>query len=169
MRRRRESEHPIKGRRASRRKGPLKLPLKESEERYGLVTEAVGEGIYDWDIELNTLFVSPRLIEIFNFERAGLKSSADWVSRVHPDDLEGYSAALRTCFKQRLVKFECEYRIKAADGNYIWIEDHGRPVRNEAGRTIRLVGAVSDISRRHQAERALRDREQELSAVLDAI
>ena len=34
---------------------------RESEERYGLVTEAVGEGIYDWNIELNTLFVSPRL------------------------------------------------------------------------------------------------------------
>jgi PAS domain S-box-containing protein len=147
----------------------LELPLRESEERYGLVTEAVGEGIYDWNIELNTLFVSPRLIEIFNFERAGLKSSADWVSRVHPDDMEGYSAALRTCFKQRAVKFECEYRIKAADGNYIWIEDHGRPVRNEAGRTVRLVGAVSDISRRHQAERALRDREHALSAVLDTI
>ena len=147
----------------------LERSLRESEERYGLVTEAVGEGIYDWNIELNTLFVSPRLIEIFNFERAGLKSSTDWVSRVHPDDLESYSAALRTCFKQRLVKFESEYRIKAADGNYLWIEDHGRPVRNEAGRTIRLVGAVSDISRRHQAERALRDREQELSAVLDTI
>jgi len=147
----------------------LERSLRESEERYGLVTEAVGEGIYDWNIELNTLFVSPRLIEIFNFERAGLKSSTDWVSRVHPDDLESYSAALRTCFKQRLVKFECEYRIKAADGNYLWIEDHGRPVRNEAGRTIRLVGTVSDISRRHQAERALRDREQELSAVLDTI
>jgi PAS domain S-box-containing protein len=147
----------------------LEQSLRESEARYGLVTEAVAEGIYDWNIELNTLFVSPRLMEIFNFERAGLKSSGDWVARVHPDDLEGYSAALRTCFKQRLAKFECEYRIKAADGNYLWIEDHGRPVRNGAGRTIRLVGAVSDISRRHQVERALRDREHELSAVLDTI
>src|SRR6266404_3003512 len=147
----------------------LEQSLRESEARYGLVTEAVAEGIYDWNIELNTLFVSPRLMEIFNFERAGLKSSGDWVTRVHPDDLESYSAALRNCFKQRLAKFECEYRIKAADGNYLWVEDHGRPVRNGAGRTIRLVGAVSDISRRHQVERALRDREHELSAVLDTI
>ena len=139
------------------------------EERYELVTEAVAEGIYDWNIELNTLYVSPRLIEIFNFERMGLRSSADWVARVHPDDLGGYSAALRSCFKQRLAKFECEYRIRAADGNYLWIEDHGLPVHNDAGRTIRLVGAVSDISRRHQAERTLLDREHELSAVLDAI
>jgi PAS domain S-box-containing protein len=147
----------------------LEQSLIDREARYGLVTEAVAEGIYDWNIELNTLFVSPRLMEIFNFERAGLKSSGDWVARVHPDDLEGYSAALRTCFKHRLPKFECEYRIKAADGNYLWIEDNGRPVRNGAGRTIRLVGAVSDISRRHQVEGALRDREHELSAVLDTI
>jgi PAS domain S-box-containing protein len=147
----------------------LEQSLRDSEERYAFVTEAVAEGIYDWNIELNTLFVSPRLMEIFNFERSGLQSSADWVARVHPDDLEGYSNALRACFKQRLPKLECEYRIKAADGDYLWVEDHGRPIRNEAGRTIRLVGAVSDISRRHQAEQALRDRDHELNAVLDTI
>src|SRR5258705_12933085 len=147
----------------------LEQSLRESEARYGLVTEAVAEGIYDWNIELNMLFVSPRLMEIFNFERAGLKSSGDWVARVHPDDLEGYSAALRTCFKQRLAKFEWEYRIKAADGDYLWIEDHGRPVRKGAGRTIPLLGGVNNINRRHQVERARRHREHQIRGGLGTI
>jgi PAS domain S-box-containing protein len=147
----------------------LRRSMKGGEQPYAMVIEAVAEGIYDWNIELNTLFVSSRLIEIFNFERAGLKSSADWVARVHPDDLQNYSMAVRTCFKQRLSKFECEYRIKAADGNYLWVQDRGLPVRDAAGRTIRLVGGISDISHRRQVEQALRDREQQLSAVLDAI
>src|SRR4051812_12629235 len=64
----------------------LERSLRESEERLGLVTEAVAEGIYDWNVELNKLFVSPRLMEIFSFEGSGLKSSGDWVARVHPDD-----------------------------------------------------------------------------------
>jgi PAS domain S-box-containing protein len=142
--------------------------LRESEERYALVSQAVAEGIYDWNIELNSLFVSSRLMEIFGFEGPGL-TSEDWYRRVHPDDMKSYRTALRDCFKQRALKIECQYRIKAADGNYRWVEDHGLPIRNKAGRASRLVGAVSDISRRHQTEQSLRDRDQELDAVLDTI
>ena len=125
----------------------LERSLRETEERYALVSKAVAEGIYDWNIEQDSLFVSPRLMEIFSFEGAGL-TSKDWNERVHPDDMESYRTALRDCFKQRSPKLECQYRIRAADGNYRWVEDHGLPIRNDAGRTIRLVGAVSDISRR---------------------
>ena len=146
----------------------LEQSLRESEERHALVSQAVAEGIYDWNIELNSLFVSSRLMEIFSFEGPGL-TSEDWYRRVHPDDMESYRTALRDCFRQRALKIECQYRIKAADGNYRWVEDRGLPIRNKAGRAIRLVGAVSDISRRHQTEQALRDRDQELDAVLDAI
>src|SRR6478736_7643458 len=118
--------------------------LRESEERYALVSQAVAEGIYDWNIELNSLFVSSRLMEIFGFEGPGL-TSEDWYRRVHPDDMENYRTALRDCFRQRALKIECQYRIKAADGNYRWVEDHGLPIRNKAGRAIRLVGAISDV------------------------
>jgi PAS domain S-box-containing protein len=146
----------------------LERSLRESEERYALVSQAVAEGIYDWNIELNSLFVSSRLIEIFSFAGPGL-TSEDWYRRVHPDDKESYRTALRDCFKQRALKLECQYRIRAADGNYRWVEDHGLPIRNKVGRAIRLVGAVSDISRRRQTEQELRDRDQELAAVLDTI
>ena len=146
----------------------LEQSLRASEERYALVTEAVAEGIYDWNIVSNSLYVSPRLMKIFGLEGTGLTSEA-WNARVHPEDMESYRTALRNCFKQRSSKLECQYRIEAADGIYRWVEDHGLPIRNKAGRTIRLVGAVSDITRRHETEQALRDRDQELNAVLDAI
>jgi PAS domain S-box-containing protein len=146
----------------------LEQSLRASEERYSLVAEAVAEGIYDWNIETNALFVSPRLMEIFSFEGTSL-TSYSWNARVHPEDSEGYRTALRDCFKRRSSKLECRYRIKAADGTYRWVEDHGLPIRNKAGRAIRLVGAVSDITLRHQTEQALRDRDQELDTVLDTI
>src|SRR5271163_1576887 len=146
----------------------LEQSLRASEERYALVTEAVAEGIYDWNIESNSLYVSPRLMQIFGFRRNSLTSEI-WNARVHPEDIENYRIALRNCFKQRTAKLECRYRIKAADGTYRWVEDHGLPIRNESGRTIRLAGAVSDITRRHEIEQALRDRDQEFNAVIDAI
>jgi PAS domain S-box-containing protein len=146
----------------------LERSLRENEERYALVSEAVAEGIYDWNIKLNTLFVSPRLMEIFGFEGSGL-TSEDWNHRLHPDDTKNYRTALRDCFKQKTLKLECQYRIKAADGNYRWVEDHGLPIRNEAGWVIRLVGAVSDISRRRQTEQALRDSEQRYALAMQAV
>ena len=146
----------------------LERSLRESEERYALVSQAVAEGIYDWNLELNSLFVSPRLMEIFGFEEAGL-TSKDWYGRVHPEDMESYRTALRECFKQRSLKLECQYRIRAADGNYRWVEDCGLPIRNEPGRTIRLVGAVSDISHRRQIEQALLDSEQRYALAMRAV
>jgi PAS domain-containing protein len=58
--------------------------LRASEERYGLVIQAVAEGIYDWDIERNSLRPSARLIEIFGFHGRDL-TAADWNELVHPE------------------------------------------------------------------------------------
>jgi len=41
--------------------------LRDSDERYGLVIRAVAEGIYEWDIERNALWPSPRLIDMLAF------------------------------------------------------------------------------------------------------
>src|SRR5579862_6744982 len=126
------------------------------EERYRLVCEAVAEGIYEWDIERNALFPSGRLIEIFGFEGRSLGAD-DWNEIVHPQDFPRYRAALRACFRGVTARLDCEYRIRHSDGAYRWIEDRALPVRNAAGRATRLVGAVSDVTERKEAERALRE------------
>ncbi|MGC2411413.1 MAG: GAF domain-containing protein [Stellaceae bacterium] len=126
------------------------------EERYALVCQAVAEGIYEWDIERNTLSPSARLIEIFGFEGRSLGAD-DWNTIVHPDDFPIYRAALRDCFRGVTARLNCEYRIRHSDGAYRWIEDRALPIRNMAGRAIRLVGAVSDVTERKEAEHALRE------------
>ena len=141
--------------------------LRENEERYSRVSEAVAEGIYDWNIADNSLHVSDRLLEIFGFE--GRLTSRNWYSRVHPDDAEAYRDALRECFRGKTAKIACEYRIKARDGKYRWVEDHGLPIRDAAGRAIRLVGCVSDVSKRRSMEEALRNSEQRYASAMQAI
>ena len=126
--------------------------LRDSNERYGLVNQAVAEGIYDWDIARDTLWVSPRLIELFGWEKDsgrgdGDRPSQDWNARVHPDEFESYRSALRANLKGETARMQCEYRIRLISGEYRWVEDHALPVRDERGRAVRLVGAVSDISR----------------------
>jgi PAS domain S-box-containing protein len=141
--------------------------LRENEERYSRVTEAVAEGIYDWNIADNSLHVSDRVMEIFGFE--GQLTSGDWYSRVHPDEAEIYREALRECFRGKTAKVACEYRIKARDGSYRWVEDRGLPIRDAAGRAIRLVGCVSNVTARRSMEEALRNSEQRHATAMQAI
>jgi two-component system NtrC family sensor kinase len=142
--------------------------LRESEERYGLVSKAVAEGIYEWDVEHNSLWVSSRLIEIFGFRGRNL-TAADWNDLVHPQDFPKYSTALRDCFKSVRARLDCEYRVRHSDGQYRWIEDRGVPVRNASGRAVRLVGAVSDVSARKEADEALREALEQQTATAEVL
>src|SRR5262249_10860580 len=58
---------------------------REALERYTLVTQAAGEGVYEWDIVRNAVTASPRLLEIFGLPEAGF-GTTDWRELVHPDD-----------------------------------------------------------------------------------
>jgi len=140
--------------------------LRDSEARYALVTEAATEGIYDWNIAGNELYVSPRLNELFGFETGEL-TSQDWYARVHSDERETYRRALASHFKGSERHLHCEYRILIKSGEYRWVLDHGLAVRNQAGRAVRLVGSVSDISARKAAEMALRERTDDLTESLE--
>ena len=141
--------------------------LRENEERYSHVTEAASEGIYDWNINDNTLYVSERVMELFGFD--GYLTSQDWFSRVHPDDAEDYREELRECFRGKSGKVACEYRIRVRDGDFRWVEDRGLPIRDPGGRTIRLVGCISDVTKKRSMEDALRDSEQRHSTAMQAM
>jgi PAS domain S-box-containing protein len=135
--------------------------LRESNDRYGLVSQAAAEGIYDWDISQNRLWVSARLIELFGWEEpdsgTGERPSQDWNARVYPEDFESYRAALRAALKGQTARLHCEYRIRLSNGDYRWVEDNAVPVRDGQGWAVRLVGAVSDVTDRKQGEQELRE------------
>ena len=135
--------------------------LRATEERHALVIEAVAEGIYDWNIADNRLWVSHRLIELFGWEDAGAgageRPSQEWNARVHPEDFETYRAALRAALKGETSRLICEYRIRLGGDEFRWVEDHAVPVRDESGWAVRLVGAVSDVTERKERERELQE------------
>ena len=146
----------------------LSSRLRESESRLALVTDAVAEGIYEWNIETNALWQSQRLAKIFGLEGRELKA-ADWNELVHSEDFERYRNALRDCFKGIAGRLDCEYRVKHADGSYRWLEDRAVPVRNAAGLAIRLVGAVTDVTGRKESEYALREALEQQTATSEVL
>jgi PAS domain S-box-containing protein len=144
------------------------VTLRRDQARYEQVTKAVSEGLYDWNIESNDLQVSEHLNALFDFAEGELNAS-DWVARLHPDDFVLYRAALRSHLTGATSVLDTEYRIRDKANVYRWVQDRGIATRNHAGRAVRLVGAVSDIAIRKNAEQALRDSEERYSLAMSAI
>ena len=136
--------------------------LREAEERYALATSAALEGIYEWDLEAGTLFLTEQA-KTFRPRRR----RTDPCRMEYPRSrrrLPGYRAAIIDHFKGRAPRLEHEYRIVDAEGGYKWVLDRGVGVRNANGRVTKVVGALSDITRRKLAEievRRARDQAEE--------
>jgi diguanylate cyclase (GGDEF)-like protein/PAS domain S-box-containing protein len=75
---------------------------------------------------------------------------------VHPDDRALREAAWQAHLAGHSPTYECEFRIRHADGHWLWLLARGRAVeRDDAGRALRVAGVRIDITRRKQAELAL--------------
>ena len=130
---------------------PPRDVLLTAETRLALITETVTEGIYDWNVITDALWVSDRLKAILGITEPHFISRG-WGGRIHPDDLPGYKTAIVAHFKGETERHSYEYRILRGSGDYFWIADTGRCIRGEDGRAVRMIGAIRDITRRKLAE-----------------
>ena len=138
---------------------------RQSEERFALAVAGANDGILDWDIVNDSMYVSERAMCLVGLEPAThLSTRADWAAlvmpRFHPDDAERLNVELRGNAHDPAESHEGEYRVRGADGAYRWLRFRGRSVRNAEGRAIRWAGSVSDVNTLKQTEAALRRSEE---------
>jgi PAS domain S-box-containing protein len=104
----------------------------------------------------NTVFYSPRWKAMLSYADAEIGATADaWMRLVHPDDIQRVSAELAVHRDGLTEHFESEYRVRCADGSYLWVLCRGLAVRDAAGRALRIAGSQTDISRRKSVEAQL--------------
>ena len=93
-----------------------------------------------------------------------------WESRLHPDDKAQVLAAQQLHLQGQTESFEATYRLRHADGHWVWIFDRGRVVERDAqGVPLRMVGTHMDVSLSMRAQEALRRSEESLSITLMSI
>ncbi len=138
-----------------RRAAASEKALRESEERYALAMEGANEGHWDWDIPTDRLFLSPKMKMLGGQNpESEIESRAEWRAKthIHPDDEARFEERLREHFEGRTARFECEYRVRHADGKWCWLLARGRCLRDSTGRPVRLVGSVMDVTSQKQAQ-----------------
>lgn len=142
--------------------------LRDSEERYALSVAGANDGLWDWNIEANEVYLSPRWKAILG--NAVHELGADplaWVSRLHPADAAPVRATLAAHLRGELPHFEVEYRIRHSDGTYRWVLSRGLAVRRADGRPYRMAGSLTDITERREVEEELRESEERFRKIFE--
>jgi PAS domain S-box-containing protein len=135
--------------------------LRQSQERYVLAERAVNDGLWDWNLLTDEDYFSPRWKEILGYREDELPHhKSAFLNSVHPDDRAAVDAVTWKHLEQG-GRYALEFRLRHKDGSYRWVFSRGAAQRDAAGRAYRVVGAITDITERKAAERALRESEQQ--------
>ena len=129
--------------------------LRRSEERYQLAVAGSNEGLWDWDLASDMLFLSPRAQQLTFVESAEpLQPRRVWIdkTRYHPDDVEPVRRALARHLQGETPFFAVEYRVQHHSGTWHWYRQRGVALRDAAGVPYRMAGSMEDITQRKSAE-----------------
>ncbi|MRT94297.1 response regulator [Ancylomarina sp. 16SWW S1-10-2] len=121
--------------------------LKISEERFKLAIEGSQDGIWDWDLKSNEIYLSSRWKSMLGYEDHEIENNySSWESLLHPDDKELTIAALGNHLKKETPFYKAEFRLKCKNGQYKWIFARGKAIYDKNNKPYRVAGSQTDIS-----------------------
>lgn len=130
--------------------------LEDSEARFARALRGANDGLWDWHVDQDRLYVSERWASMLGLSRDSIgESSASWFSRVHPDDLPDLRQAIDAHLQGQKSSVHHEYRIRQNGSGYIWVLVRGVAEVTTPGQ-LRMAGSQTDISARKDAEQRLK-------------
>jgi PAS domain S-box-containing protein len=136
-----------------------------SQERFEAVSRASSDVIWDFDIVKDTLWASEGLKRTFGLDpEAMFQGLANWTSRIHPQDIDGVMANFDDLLKGGRTEWNQVYRFQRGDGTYAVVRDAGSTMFDDAGRPVRMLGSLIDITAQIRLEEQLHQ-SQKLEAV----
>lgn len=109
-----------------------------------------GDGLWDWNMETNTIYYSPRYTAMLGYDRSTFGNTFEsWRDKLHPDERPAIlKRQMDIIMSPRYGdSYEHSFRMRKADGTYCWILSRARVLRRNAhGRATRLIGLHTDIT-----------------------
>ncbi|MBS1515866.1 MAG: response regulator [Bacteroidetes bacterium] len=141
--------------------------FRRNQERYNLVITAIKDGIWDWDLAADDIFLSKAFLSIIGYDKGEIKDFRKfWFGSVHPDEKEALYKKLQDHIEGKTEVFQNVHRVKHKEGHWIWVETKGKCFRNNKGEAERFLGTLSDITERKRFEEELINARKEAETAL---
>ena len=125
-------------------------------ERRALALTGAGDMIWDWDVASDKVFTSPETETALGLKHGSLDGpAAKWLDVLHQLDRDRFRATLDSVLEQRRGRVAQDFRMRTADGHYLWFSLRARPVVGSDGEVVRLVGTLTDVTESKTAEERL--------------
>lgn len=130
--------------------------LQTSEQRYKLAAAGTNDGIWEWNIQTDEIYISPRWKSILGYEaNESIESSDYWFNHVIPEDVDALKSAFFSHIEGEFDHIEIEFRMLDATSQVVWVSCRGLIQRDKRGKAVKLAGSISDITGRKNAENIL--------------
>ena len=130
-----------------------RLALEQSEERYRLVAEGASDGLFDWDIPSDRLYLSEKWAEKIGFDKPNVHDfSLKWYQYISEMDKSKVLEYYLECQEKMTDQFHFEYRLCINNGDIIWVSMKAKIIRDAKNRMVRMSGSITDINEVKQKE-----------------
>jgi PAS domain S-box-containing protein len=133
------------------------ITLRESLERYDIVSKATSDTIWDMDLATGTMQYNNNIHNMFGFSVDEVENISDWWrNHIHPDDRAYVNQMFRKAITDRTERFQLDYRFRSQDGSYKYIFDRAFVMKDESGDPTRIIGAMQDITQEVEEQERLK-------------
>jgi PAS domain S-box-containing protein len=139
--------------------------LRTSEERFSLAVAGSNEGIFDWDLTLDRVYVSRRAQELFGLPLGELwRPRVAWrdIFTLHAQDMELQRRRIKAHLAGETPTYDVEFRVSQPGGGCRWFRQRGVALRDATGKAYRMVGSIGDITERKAEQEELLSLERRL-------
>ena len=141
--------------------------LKKSEKKFRTLVSNIPDVTWTSNFEGDTVFISPNVERVYGYSPQEIYEQGDrlWLKRIHPDDFGHVQQAYVDLFHKNMP-FDIEYRIKRKDGQWIWLQD--RSIATYEEDSVQYAdGIFSDITKRKEADKALKESEEKYKTLVE--
>lgn len=143
--------------------------LKETKERLDLAIWGASAGVWDWNVQSDAIYLSPRLKEIAGYTDEDVPDTVnEFHTLLHPEDRTQVMRRAQAYLNKEIDAYETVFRIQHKKGGWRWILSRGRALWDKHDKPYRMIGVHTDITTQKELEDKLHEARQKAEASSEA-
>jgi PAS domain S-box-containing protein len=130
--------------------------LRESENRFQMVSRATNDALWDWDLLTDSLWMNEVYYKLLGRLPGKVEPNIKlWYEGIHPEDKERVINGLKSVLEGGDNYWVDEYRLLSTENSVAYVFDRGHIIYSEDGKPVRMIGAAIDITERKRVQEQL--------------